>query len=112
MDDAHKRIDAVLRKHFPENETALAHFGELLAEYCGSGLCAPHILSELETGDEHKLWSNIWEAMLFRHLRARGHTLRNFSRKAGQSGPDFGVELNGKTIWIEAVVPDTPLEEA
>lgn len=100
-----KRLDLVLRKQFPNNEVAPVHFGSLLREYVESGLAPPHLISELETGEEGKLWSNLWEAMLFRHLTARGYELRNSVKAAGQSGPDFGVDLKGRTIWIEAIVP-------
>ena len=106
MDDAHKRIAAVLDKRFPESQNARQHFGELLSEYRASNLSAPNLVDELETGDEHKLRANVWEAMLYRHLKTCGHTLRNYTKKAGQDGPDFGVVLDGKTIWIDAVMPE------
>ena len=105
-DGFRERVEAVLRAAFPNGPNAVPHYADLLFEYAASGLAAPHILSELETRDPHKLHSNIWEAMLYRHLVGCGHTLRNFSRRAGQSGPDFGVEWQGRTIWIEAVVPE------
>lgn len=103
--DAKQRIDAVLRKRFPNNEVAPSHFGELLCEYLDSGLAPPHMVSEIETGDEGKLWSNIWEAMLYRHLVALCYKPRNSVKAAGQNGPDFCIEHDGVTIWIEAVVP-------
>lgn len=81
------------------------HFGELLTGYWGSGLAPPHLISELETNDEGKLWSCLWEAMLFHHLTALGHSLRKITRAAGQYGPDFSFDYDGKTVWLEAVVP-------
>lgn len=104
MGDAHEQIEAVLLRRFPDNDMALSHFAPLLAEYVESGLSRT-VIGELETGDEHKLWSNIWEAMLYRHLRTCGHTPRNLTTRAGQNGPDFAVDVDGKTIWIEAIVP-------
>jgi hypothetical protein len=100
-----KRIAAVLQKRFPNNNVAPKHFGELLTQYGESGLSPPHLVAEIETADEGKLWSYIWEAMLYRHLRALGCSLRNHITAAGQHGPDFCVDHQGRTIWIEATVP-------
>jgi hypothetical protein len=65
----------------------------------------PHFLAELKAGDDGKFWSAIWEAMLYRHLKACGFNLRNKTAASGQIGPDFGFDHDGRTIWIEAVVP-------
>jgi hypothetical protein len=105
MGDLRRRIEAVLRRRFPNNDIAPKHFAELLAEYAESGLSAPNLVAEIETEDEGKLWSNIWEAMLYRHLHSTDYTLRNLSKASGQHGPDFGIDHNGRTIWIDAVVP-------
>src|SRR5580658_3996877 len=97
-----QRLAVALQRRFPNNMVAPAHFGELLTEYAASGLSPPHLVAEIETGDEGKLWSSIWEAMLYRHLRSIGHTPRNSVTAAGQQGPDFCVDHQGRTIWIEA----------
>jgi hypothetical protein len=100
-----QRITASLRKRFPNNDAAETHFGGLLCEYVESGLSPPHLVAEIETGDDGKFWSCIWEAMLYRHLRANGYAVRNTVRASGQQGPDFCVEHQGQRIWIEATVP-------
>jgi type I restriction enzyme S subunit len=44
--------------------------------------------------------------MLYRHLTNLGCELRRDRvKKRGQDGPDFGVLNDGRTIWIEAIVP-------
>jgi type I restriction enzyme S subunit len=43
--------------------------------------------------------------MLYRHLFALGYSLRNIVKSSGQHGPDFCFDHEGRTIWIEAVVP-------
>lgn len=101
----HQRIAAVLDRRFPNNKVAPSHFGQLLIEYVEAGIGPPHLVDELETGDEGKLWSCIWEAMLYRHLRAQGYEPKGVGKRAGQHGPDFRVEHEGRTVWIEAVVP-------
>jgi hypothetical protein len=99
------RIAAVLQTRFPRNDVAPAHYGELLRTYADSGIGPPHLLHELETGDEGKLWSCIWEAMLYRHLRSLGYELSGSVSARAQHGPDFRFERDGLTIWVEAVVP-------
>jgi hypothetical protein len=105
MASAEKRIVSELHKRFQNNEIAPAHFGRLLTDYFESGLSAPNLIAEIETGDEGKLWSGIWEAMLYRHLRSLGYRPRNFGKASGQHGPDFGIDHDGRTVWIDAVVP-------
>ena len=100
-----QRIAEALQERFHDNDMALEHFGGLLEEYAESGLSPPHLISEIETGSEGKLLSNIWEAMLYRHLHSKGYELHGTVKKAGQHGPDFCIHLQDKKIWIEAVVP-------
>jgi type I restriction enzyme S subunit len=97
-------ISDAIAKHFP----ALNHdyFAELLSPYDNSGLAPPNFRSEIIGGSERAFWAHVWEAMLFRHLSALGFEFRKgHVTKAGQHGPDFGIIHNGRTIWIEAVVP-------
>jgi type I restriction enzyme S subunit len=105
MRTSSQRIADALQKRFPNNTIAPKHYGELLVAYQESGLAAPHILTEIETQDEGKFWSAVWEAMLFAHFQNLGFKLTNRSRSSGQNGPDFCLQFHGKTVWIEAVVP-------
>jgi type I restriction enzyme S subunit len=84
----------------------LAHLGDLLSAYEASGLVPPNLVTQVTSGDEQRLWAHVWEAILYRHLSVLGFRFRGGGvKKAGQLGPDFGVLHEGKTIWIEAVVP-------
>jgi hypothetical protein len=100
-----QRFAVALQRRFPNNKVAPKHFTELLAQYAESGLSPPHLLAEIETGDERKLWSYIWEAMLYRHLSSMGYALRGSVTAAGQHRPDFCLSYQDRTIWIEAIVP-------
>jgi hypothetical protein len=100
-----QRIAAALHKQFPNNIVAPNHFGDLLTQYAESGLSPPHLVAEIETSDEGKLWSYIWEAMLYRHLSSMSYALQKSVTAAGQRGPDFCVEYKGRAIWIEATAP-------
>jgi hypothetical protein len=105
MTTTEQRIAESLCKRFPNNRVAPEHFGELLTQYAESGLSPPHLVADIESADEGKLWSYLWEAMLYRHIRSQGYSLRNRVNASGQHGPDFGIDHQGRTIWIEAVVP-------
>lgn len=94
-----------LQRRFPDSQPAQDHFGNLLAAYGDSGL-APHLRREIKTGDEQKLWACVWEAMLYYHFANLGFQFRTDRVHAsGQDGPDFGLFHDGRTIWVEAVVP-------
>src|SRR5258708_6939039 len=99
------RIATVLDHRSPNNAIAESHYGQLLIEYAEASIGPPHLVEELETGDEGKTQSCIWEAMLYRLLRTQGYDVRGSAERNGQHGPDFRVEHEGRTIWIEAVVP-------
>lgn len=105
MRNTKQRIHTALQSHFPNNHVAQEHFGELLTHYVESGLAPPHLVNEIEAGVQGKLWSYIWEAMLYRHLNFLGFTLQSSVTKAGQHGPDFRIDYEGRTIWIEAIAP-------
>jgi hypothetical protein len=80
----HPRIAAALERRFPNNKIAPPHFGQLLTEYVGANIGPPHLVDEVETGDEGKLCSYIWEAMLYRHLRAQGYEPQGVAKRSGQ----------------------------
>ena len=84
-----QRIGAVIERQFPNNKMGGPHFCQLLTEYAESGIGPPHLVDELETDENDKLWSCIWEAMLYRHLRAHGYEPKGTARHTGQYGPDF-----------------------
>ena len=105
MSDSFQRIAAVLKCRFPGSGPGQSHFHELLCEYVEAGIGPPHLVNEIESREEGKLLSCIWEAMLYRHLRKQGHNPIGVTKPAGQDGPDFRVDHEGLTIWIEAVMP-------
>lgn len=98
------RLQDFLYRRF-QNDVAPPHFSGLLRDYIASGLAPPHLEQEILTRDDGKLWSYLWEAMLFRHLSSLGFQFRQGQvRKSGQLGPDFGIISEERTIWIEAIV--------
>lgn len=105
MKNKEHRIAETMQKQFPNPSGAPNHFGELLTQYANSDLSPPHLVEEIETKEEGKLWSCLWEAKLYRHLSSMGYELRNSVTAAGQHGPDFCINYQDRKIWIEAIVP-------
>jgi hypothetical protein len=104
-DNADRIINAAVNHRFTP-QGARDHYATMLIKFFRSGLCAPHMAQDIETGDDGPFWSFVWEAMLYRHLRSRGYEfVRGLVKKSGQVGPDFCIEHAGTRIWIEAVVP-------
>jgi hypothetical protein len=99
------QIRDFLEQRFP-GPPLTTHYDELLSEYQRSGLAPPNMVRQVTSGDDGSLWAHIWEAMLYRHLTNEGFQFRRDRvSKSGQDGPDFGVLYDGRTIWIEAIVP-------
>lgn len=97
------QIRDLLEQQFPGPPLTI-HYDELVSEYQHSGLARPDVVQELTSGGERALWALIWEAMLYRHLTNLGFKFRR-DRVKKSGGPDFGIPHDGRTIWIEAVVP-------
>jgi type I restriction enzyme S subunit len=52
------------------------------------------------SGDNEKLYQRLWEMNLGLHLSSLGGSLSSKDK-----GPDFNLQIDGKTIWVEAVCP-------
>ncbi len=99
------KIGDLLEQRFP-GPPLTTHYDDLLSEYQRSGLAPPNMVPQVSSGDDGSLWAHIWEAMLYRYLTNLGFVFRRDRvKKSGQDGPDFGVMHDGRTIWIEAIVP-------
>ena len=86
---------------------SVQHFAGILLPYLNSKCCPPHAFAEITSGDEQKLWANMWEALLYWHFsRISSLVLRNdHIAKSGQDGPDFQLRFASQNIWVEAIVP-------
>jgi len=100
---AMSRITEFLSGRFPESYAH--HLGAILSAYNESGVSPPHLAREVTSGCDGKLWTAVWEAILYQHLSSLGFKPRSVVTKAGQAGPDFCIIPAGIRIWIEAVVP-------
>jgi hypothetical protein len=93
-------------ERFPGNDYYADHIATLLSSYEKSGLASPHLIEEVVSGEDGKLWARVWEAMIYRHLLSLGFQPHSAGmKKSGERGPDFGIVHDGQKIWIEAVTP-------
>lgn len=100
----------ILLQGRPASREVRGHWEGLLYDYERSGLAPPHLRKEVSqgcAGELQKLWACLWEAMLYRHFKNLGFEFkRDHLRMSGQKGPDLGLIHEGRTIWIEATVPE------
>jgi hypothetical protein len=66
----------------------------------------PGFVTDFASGDQAKFQQRYWELLLAHHFISMGYEL---TRK--RAGPDFGFEMNGKQVWIEAVAPGRDKEK-
>jgi len=102
------RVEEFIAKHFPHSQRASEYYIALWKDFSTSGLADGHFVRELTSGEAGKFEQRIWEMVLARRLKSRGHSLAS-----SDSGPDFRLSYEGRTIWIEAISPtpkDVPAE--
>jgi hypothetical protein len=63
-----------------------------------------HFIEEFTSGEEAKFQQRYWEMLMYDHLIRCGYKERITSCNRG---PDFKVDIDGKTVWIECVAPGT-----
>jgi hypothetical protein len=96
-----ERVLAFLDKKFPNAPHYKASIVALWEKYAALGLPNAHFVSELTSGKKEVMFQRVWEMMLARHLDALGYSITT-----SDEGPDFRIEHEGQTIWIEAVCPE------
>lgn len=67
-DEHHVTNYGILGRTLPRNDCYAGHLGELLSAYKDSSLASPHLVEEVVSGEDGKLWARVWEAMLYDHL--------------------------------------------
>lgn len=102
------RVEEFITERFPYSKPAREYLVALWKDFSASGLADSHFVLEITSGEGGKFEQRIWEMVLARRLRSCGHSLTS-----GEYGPDFRMNHNGSTIWIEAISPspkDIPAE--
>jgi hypothetical protein len=98
MDDKVRSFPAAQFAHAPLLQ---AEQIELWATFRDLGLPNDDFIAEFTNGKPASLAQRTWEMLLARHLHLQGHQLT-----CPNGGPDFRFNLDGKTVWVEAVAPE------
>jgi len=96
-----ERVRLALDKQFPAAPHYKASIIALWEKYASLGLPNAHFVSELASGKNEAVLQRVWEMMLARHLDALGYKVTT-----SDEGPDFRIDHEGKTVWIEAICPE------
>lgn len=98
MDEKAKAFLAAHYAHAPILQTEMM---DLWSLYRDLGLPSDDFIAEFTSGKRPSLAQRTWEMLLARHLHLEGHNLI-----PTDGGPDIRFELDGKTVWVEAVAPE------
>jgi hypothetical protein len=96
-----KKAKAFLTAHYAHAPILQAETMELWSLYCELGLPNDDFIAEFTNGKGPSLAQRTWEMLLARYLHLEGHKLIPTN-----GGPDLRFELDGKTVWVEAVAPE------
>lgn len=99
-------IQAFIEQKFPgDNPNRVAWRCEVIracTSFIATGLADPKFVDELASGEEHKFWACLSEALVAQHLSDKTFPPRP---KLGV-GPDFLVMDGGRRVWVEVVCPE------
>jgi hypothetical protein len=99
-------IQAFIDQKFPGNNPNRVAWRREVVHACTSfvetGLADPKFFDELLSGEEHKFWSCLSEALVAQRLIAKKFPPRPNSGV----GPDFLVMDGERKVWIEVVCPE------
>jgi hypothetical protein len=90
-----------LSAHLAHAPLLQAELTELWSTFRDLGLPNDDFIAEFTNGKPASLAQRTWEMLLARHLHLEGHILT-----CPDGGPDFRFDLDGRTVWVEAVAPE------
>jgi hypothetical protein len=92
-------VKTYIGRRYP-NDLERSAVTELYEQYSSWGLKDSKFDTELVSDRPGAFESCLWEMLLARHLKALG-----FNVSSADAGPDFKLNYNGATIWVEAICP-------
>jgi hypothetical protein len=102
-------VNAYLARRWCGSKRMTAYVQRLWADYVKLDVAdLGHFVSQLTNDNEEQFWQRLWELQLGSHLLRLG-----YNTKSPKHGPDFRFEVDGLSIWVEAVSPaprDIPTE--
>jgi len=96
-----KRVKSFLTTQFAHAPILQTELLELWSTFRDLDLPSDDFVAEFTNGKRPSLAQRTWEMLLARHLSLQGHQLT-----CPNGGPDFRFDLNGETVWVEAVAPE------
>jgi type I restriction enzyme S subunit len=96
-----EKARAFIQAQFARAPLLHAEMLELWTTFRGLGLPTTDFFTEFTSGKQPSLMQRNWEMLLARHLHLQGHKL-----SCQEPGPDFSFDLNGTTVWVEAIAPE------
>jgi len=93
-------VDAYLAEKYSDNEEVRDALVDLHCRYTEWNLKDNNFDQEFINGRDEQFYPRIWEMLLAQHFK--DHNL-NISSK--EEGPDFKIEHDNQTIWVEAICP-------
>ncbi|MCO4317334.1 hypothetical protein M8997_009085 [Phyllobacterium sp. 21LDTY02-6] len=93
-------VEKYLSERYSDNPPVRDGLTSLYLEYNSWGLKDSTFDQDFVDGADDHFYPYIWEMILAKHLKNKGHDL-----SSKDEGPDFKSKLDGLTIWIEATCP-------
>jgi hypothetical protein len=100
LDRMDEQVTAFLAGHLAHAPLLRQEMLELWSAFRDLGLPCDDFAAELTNGKAESFAQRVWEMMLGRHLHLQGH-----APVCPNGGPDFRVDLGGRTVWVEATAP-------
>lgn len=102
MRDKHTdRIEAYLARAWPDGRGLAEYVLTLWKEFRTYDVDnLDHFVNQLTNEFPEQFWQRLWEMQIGVHLNRIGHQTASPAH-----GPDFKFQVNGQTIWIEAISP-------
>lgn len=94
-------INAYMVKRWPQAQRLTKYVRDLWADYRQIDVeDRDHVVSQLVNDDDEQFWQRLWELQLGSHLLRLGYKTHSPTK-----GPDFRFEVDGLTVWVEAISP-------
>jgi hypothetical protein len=100
-DDHLDIINAYMGRRWPQAQRLTTYVLDLWADYRQLDVDdRDQVVCQLVNDDDEQFWQRLWELQLGSHLRRIGH-----KTQSSQKGPDFRFNVDGLTVWVEAISP-------
>ncbi len=93
-----EEVSAILERRYPGMKEFLE---PILCSFIKSGCADDNILVELRSGHKGQLLSRVWESILYKRFSDQAWSVE----KLNNGGPDFLLNVENYSVYVEATVP-------